>query len=188
MTPWCSVFMISTGPPFCVATVGTPCAAACAAGATAYKTQVCSMAGCSAFLRGEQARPDRTARHNKSKNLRSFARTVEILQAESDSSSNSDLNFAEKLHLARLPPCTTINCLEVQARLDDSEAEGLLQCRVHEDTVCVSRITVDVLRSHCRWQPVRSPCPRAAKCFAHAVHQKVRVRMRVHVHMSGSSQ
>ena len=29
VTPWCSVFMMSTGPPFLVATVGTPCAAAC---------------------------------------------------------------------------------------------------------------------------------------------------------------
>ena len=29
--PWCSVAMMSTGPPFLVATVGTPCAAACAA-------------------------------------------------------------------------------------------------------------------------------------------------------------
>lgn len=27
--PWCSVAMMSTGPPFLVATVGTPCAAAC---------------------------------------------------------------------------------------------------------------------------------------------------------------
>jgi len=27
-TPWCSVFMMSTGPPLRVATVGTPCAAA----------------------------------------------------------------------------------------------------------------------------------------------------------------
>lgn len=31
-TPWCSVFMMSTGPPFLVATVGTPWAAACEAG------------------------------------------------------------------------------------------------------------------------------------------------------------
>ena len=29
VTPWCRVAMISTGPPFFVATVGTPCAAAC---------------------------------------------------------------------------------------------------------------------------------------------------------------
>jgi hypothetical protein len=33
-TPWCSVAMMSTGPPFFVATVGTPCAAACAIGKT----------------------------------------------------------------------------------------------------------------------------------------------------------
>ena len=42
--PWCSVDRMSTGPPFLVATVGTPCAAACGEGKTVLGQQ---LGGCS---------------------------------------------------------------------------------------------------------------------------------------------